>query len=106
MSGLTTLAALVALSTGVGLVWVCIVGMTRARDAFDRPHFPGAAVLVGPPAVALALTFAEGWSPTSIRAWLIFAVLLLTNGILAHATSRAEWLQRRSETEQPNEARG
>jgi monovalent cation/proton antiporter MnhG/PhaG subunit len=90
----------------VGLLWICIVGLTRARDAFDRLHYPGAAVLAGPPAVALALNLSEGWSPIAIRAWLIFAVLLLTNGILAHATARAEWLRRRAEAERSNGAEG
>ena len=106
MSGLMTLASIFALSAAVGLVWICIVGLTRARDAFDRLHYPGAAVLVGPPAVALALNLSEGWSPTAIRAWLIFAVLLLTNGILAHATARAEWLRRRAEAERTDGAKG
>jgi multisubunit Na+/H+ antiporter MnhG subunit len=106
MSGLTTMASIVALWTAIGLVWVCIVGMTRARDAFDRLHYPGAAVVVGFPGIGLALVLAEGWSPTAIRAWLILAILLVTNGIMAHATAHAERLRRRSESAEAGEARG
>ena len=94
MSGV---ASLVLLAAGVLLVWVCVLGMLRARDAFARLHFPGAAVMVGPPAAAGAILLAEGLSPTAIRGCLIFVVLLLMNGIIAHATARAEWLRRGGE---------
>lgn len=96
MSGLAGSAAAVLLAAGVAGVWICVVGMLRAGDAFDRLHLPGAGALVGPPAVAGALLLAEGASPTSLRALLIFGVLFLTGGIVTHATARAEWLRRRS----------
>jgi multisubunit Na+/H+ antiporter MnhG subunit len=104
MSDFAIGVSIVLLATAVGLVWVCVVAMLRTADAFARLHFPGAAVLVGPPAAAVALNMAEGLTATSARAWLIFAVLLLTNGILAHA--RTEWLRRRSDAERSDEARG
>lgn len=106
MSAIASALAWLVLATAVVLVWVCIVGMLRAQDAFARLHFPGAAVLVGAPGVALALSIAEGLSPTATRAWLISALLILTNGILTHATARAEWLRRRYESEAAGEEEG
>ena len=102
MSGLAGSAAMVLLAAGVAGLWICVVGMLRARDAFDRLHLPGAAALVGPPAVAGAILLAEGASPTSLRALLIFAVLFLTGGIVTHATARAEWLRREAAGEAPD----
>lgn len=102
MSVITTIISSLALALAVALVWVCLVGMIRAGGAFERLHFPGAAVLVGGPAIALALSVSAGWS-TSLRASLISALLVLTNGILTHATARAEWLRRGSEGETPDE---
>jgi monovalent cation/proton antiporter MnhG/PhaG subunit len=96
MSGLAGSAAMLLLAAGVAGIWICVVGMLRAGDAFDRLHLPGAATMAGPPAIAGAILIAEGASGTSLRALLIFAVLFLTGGIVTHATARAEWLRRRS----------
>jgi multisubunit Na+/H+ antiporter MnhG subunit len=87
-------AAIVVLASSVGLVGHCVLGLVRAKDAFDRLHFPGAAALVGAPGVAAALGLAGAPAPIAIRAWLISAVLVFTGGILTHATARAEWFRR------------
>ncbi len=99
MSGAASAVASVLLAISVGLIGFCVLGIVRAKDAFSRLHFPGAAILAGLPGIALALTIAEGLSPISVRAWLIFALLVATNGIQAHATARAELLRRQAEHE-------
>jgi len=92
MNGWTIAAALVLIS-GVAVVWLCVVGLLRGRDAFDRLHFPGPAALVGPLAIAVAFTMAQATSTAILRAWLIAAILIPTSGVLAHATARAEYLR-------------
>lgn len=93
LNGIAGPTSSLLLATAVGLFWVGVVGMLRAGDAFARLHLPGAAVLVAAPTVAAALSLTEGLSPTTIRAWLIAVVLVASNGVLTHATARAEWLR-------------
>lgn len=106
MSGAAGVVSSLLLAISVGLIGLCVVGMVRAKDAFSRLHFPGAAILAGLPGIALALTIADGMSPTTVRAWLIFALLVATNGIQAHATARAELIRRRSDDERSRDEEG
>jgi multisubunit Na+/H+ antiporter MnhG subunit len=87
--------AIVVLASSVGPVALCVLGLVRAKDAFDRLHFPGAAALVGAPGVAAALGLAGAPAPIVIRDWLITIVLVVTGGIVTHAIARAEWFRRR-----------
>jgi multisubunit Na+/H+ antiporter MnhG subunit len=84
--------------TAVRLVWIRILGMIWARDVIESLHRSGATVLVGAPPLAVAVSITNDWS-TSLRAWLITAVLVPTNIVLAHATACAEWLRRHCESE-------
>jgi monovalent cation/proton antiporter MnhG/PhaG subunit len=92
MNGWTIAAALVLFS-GVTVVWLCVVGLLRGRDAFDRLHFPGPAALFGPLAIAVAFSITQAQGTAVLRAWLIAALLIPTSGVLAHATARAEFLR-------------
>ncbi len=98
MNGSTIAAALVLMS-GVVVVWLCVVGLVRCHDAFDRLHFPGPAALLGPVSLAVAFSITEGWDASTLRAWLIAAILIPTSGVLAHATARAEFLRRQGSSD-------
>jgi len=89
----STLAAAVVLMSGVVVVWLCVVGLVRSQNPFDRLHFPGPAALFGPIALAVAFSITEGGDASTLRAWLIAAILIPTSGVLAHATARAEFLR-------------
>lgn len=106
MSGIAGSAAVAVLVASVAMVCLCVVGLIRASDAFDRLHFPGAAALVGAPGVAMALSISRGPSGIGSRAWLITVLLVFTSGILTHATARAEWLRRRGDDVEMDEEEG
>ncbi len=89
----STLTVAIVLIVGVMVVWLCVLGLVRSRNAFDRLHFPGPAALLGSIALAVAFSITEAGDGTIIRAGLIAAILIPTSGVLAHATARAEFLR-------------
>ena len=105
MSG-RTLASALALAAGIGLTWVAVIGLLRSKDAFDRLHFPGLASICGPLALAVSMVFAGVDGTSTLRAWLIAAILIPTGGVLSHAIARAEWLRRESRSESNSDREG
>ena len=83
------------------LVWLCVaielaccVGLVAVRSAIDRLHFAGAATVVGPALVAVAVCVEEG--------------LFTSSGLNALATARAIRLRERGtlESTRPERERG
>lgn len=93
MSRVGWILAMVLLAASVVVVWACIIGLVRSRGPFDRLHFAGAASLLGPSGVALAILFAGAPAASAVRGLLIAAILGASSSLVTHATARAEWLR-------------
>jgi multicomponent Na+:H+ antiporter subunit G len=87
----------VLVAAGVAAELLCCLGLTLARDGFDRLHFTGAGTTVPPLLIAAGVVVEEGLNQASINALLVAGLLLLLNPILVHATARAGRLTRAGE---------
>ena len=58
-------------------------------NVFDRLHYTAPATTIGAFAIALSIVVEEGWSAASVKALIVFVLLLVTNPVLTHATARA-----------------
>jgi multisubunit Na+/H+ antiporter MnhG subunit len=93
MSRVAFVVAMILLAASVVVVWVCIVGLVRSRGPLDRLHFAGAASLLGPAGLAMAILMAGAPAASIVRGVLIAAILGAGGGLITHATARAEWLR-------------
>jgi multisubunit Na+/H+ antiporter MnhG subunit len=82
------------LVAGTGVLALAVLGLLIARDVFDRLHLIAPAGVLGAQLACAAVVVNEGWSPSSLHAVMIGAVLLLTNPVLTHATALAARLRR------------
>lgn len=82
----------VVLGLGVLLELAAVAGTVAMRDAYERIHYSGPAIL-GAVAIAAAVLIASGPSAISIQAILVAAFVLVTSPALSHFTARAirEW---------------
>lgn len=103
MSRAAFVVAMIVLAASVAVVWVCIVGLLRSRTPYDRLHFAGAASLIAPAGVALAIALAGGAAPSAVRGVLIALLLAASGGLTTHATARAEWLRTEGESRRRDE---
>lgn len=104
MSHVAFVVAMVVLAASVAVAWICVVGLLRSRTPYDRLHFAGAASLVAPAGVALAIVLAGGATPSAVRGVLIAVLLAASGGLTTHATARAEWLRTKGESCRRDEA--
>lgn len=66
------------------------LGILSARASFDRLHYVGAAAIVAPVPVAVAIVVENGiTAQMSVETLLIVLVLLATNPVATHALARA-----------------
>jgi monovalent cation/proton antiporter MnhG/PhaG subunit len=59
------------------------------RDLFERLHYLSSVTTISTFALLMAILIKEGWGQATIKAILVFIVLLLVNAVLSHATARA-----------------
>jgi monovalent cation/proton antiporter MnhG/PhaG subunit len=79
----------VLLGLGVLVTLICCVGVLAMPNVFDRLHYTAPATTVGAFAIALSIVVEEGRSAASVKALIVFVLLLVTNPVLSHATARA-----------------
>jgi multicomponent Na+:H+ antiporter subunit G len=77
------------LAFGVGIELLCCLGLWAMRRTFDRLHYVGPAVVLGTPALVVAVVIEEGFSSAGAKAVVIAVVLLLSGSVVTHATARA-----------------
>ena len=77
------------LVAAVIVAMVSSVGVLKAHTAYDRLHYVGAASVLCPILVALAVIVNDGLSQSSIKAVLVMVTLMATSPVLTHATARA-----------------
>lgn len=78
------------LAFAVGIEVLCCVGVAALRDAFDRLHYLGPAIIFAPSAVAAAVAVEDGFATQAgIKTAVIAAIFLITSPILSYATARA-----------------
>lgn len=78
------------LAVAVVVEILCCVGVASMRDAFDRLHYLGPAVIIGPGAVAAAVAIQDGFlTQAGIKTAVIAAIFIITSPILSYATARA-----------------
>jgi monovalent cation/proton antiporter MnhG/PhaG subunit len=85
----TGVAANVLLAIGVLATLLSCIGILVMPNVFDRLHYTSPATTVGAFAISLAIVVEEGWHAASVKSMLVFALLLVTNPVLTHATARA-----------------
>lgn len=83
-----TIAVAVLLFLGVAIELLCVVGMLTMENVFARLHFL-APTLLGVGAIVSAIILEQGSSQLSVKAALIWALLVLTGPVVGHATARA-----------------
>jgi multicomponent Na+:H+ antiporter subunit G len=91
----------VALALAVVVALASSMGVLLMRTPYDRLHYVGAASLLCPPLVAIAITLENGLSQASIKAILVALILMLTSPVLAHATLRAGVVRERQSLDVP-----
>jgi multicomponent Na+:H+ antiporter subunit G len=79
----------VLLGLGVLVTLISCVGVLAMPNVFDRLHYTAPATTIGAFAIALSIVVEEGWSAASVKALIVFLLLLVTNPVLSHATARA-----------------
>jgi multicomponent Na+:H+ antiporter subunit G len=79
----------VLLGLGVLVTLISCVGVLAMPNVFDRLHYTAPATTIGAFAIALSIVVEEGWSAASVKALVVFLLLLVTNPVLSHATARA-----------------
>ena len=77
------------LAVGVGIELACCVGVLVMRNLYDKLHYTAPATTVGSLAIAAAIVVQESFTQAGIKAILVFAIMLVTNPVLTHATARA-----------------
>jgi multicomponent Na+:H+ antiporter subunit G len=87
------IAAAALLIVGVGVELMCCLGLLIMDDFYDRLHFLGPAVTVGPAAIAAAVVLQEALSTAGIKALLIAATLAATGPVLTHVAARVARLR-------------
>lgn len=105
--------AYVLLGIGIAAVLLSCVGVLVMPNVFDKLHFTSPASTVGALAIALAVVVKEGWSPSSLKAMLVFLLLAITSPVITHATARAarirqfgHWVALKAEVVDEPEANG
>ncbi|HJS88009.1 MAG TPA: monovalent cation/H(+) antiporter subunit G [Acetobacteraceae bacterium] len=69
---------------------LCCLGIAFMRDAFDRLHYLGPAIIFPPCAIAAAIAVQDGLlTQAGIKAIVSAATFLITSPILSYATARA-----------------
>lgn len=91
-----TLAVDGLLLLGVGIQWLCALGMLVFRGPFERLHLLGPANGVGALAVVLAVALDTPAKGGGVKALVVGAVLLVTSPVLSHAVARAATLRERA----------
>jgi monovalent cation/proton antiporter MnhG/PhaG subunit len=77
------------LAGGIAIELLCCLGMLRARNAYDRLHYLGAASTLGAALVCAAVLVNEGFDQAGDKAVLLAAILAVCGPVLTHATARA-----------------
>ncbi len=99
----------VLLAVAVGSVLFACAGLLVMRDVYERLHYLAAPGTVGVTALAGAVLVEEGLGQAAVEAFVVAAVVVLSNAILTHATARAARIRQfgtwRVEP-QPGEGRG
>ena len=99
------------LALGVAVTLLSCLGVLVMPNVFDRLHYTAPASTVGALGIALSIVVEEGWAAASVKAMLIFVLLVTTNPVLTHATARAarvrqfgHWVALRAERVEDPEA--
>jgi monovalent cation/proton antiporter MnhG/PhaG subunit len=77
------------LAIGAAACAFTVIGLLRARGAYQRLHYSSVSATVGIAAIIAALLVREGGSQLGIKSILAGIVVVLMNPVLAHATARA-----------------
>jgi multisubunit Na+/H+ antiporter MnhG subunit len=81
-------AVIVALVVGVGAQVLGCTGVALMRNAFDRLHYTGLAIVAGV-ALAVAVLAREGFSFVADKGLMLAGVVALTSPVIMQAIGRA-----------------
>jgi monovalent cation/proton antiporter MnhG/PhaG subunit len=83
------LAIEVLLWIAVVSIAVSVLGMLLMKDFFEKLHYMGTVAAISAGCILAAVCLQEGWGQAAIKTILVFAIGLLMNAVLTHATARA-----------------
>ena len=86
---MTDLAIGTLLALAVAIELACALGVLLMPTALDRLHFLGPATIMPPLAVACAIWLRHGADQASIKATLLFILVVITGPVLSHVMARA-----------------
>ncbi|MGZ3457473.1 MAG: cation:proton antiporter [Archangium sp.] len=81
---------------GVGIQWVCALGLLVLRGPFERLHLLGPSSGLGAVALGVAVALDTQATQGGLKALLVMLVLLVTGPVLTHAIGRAATLRERA----------
>ncbi|MGH8141972.1 MAG: monovalent cation/H(+) antiporter subunit G [Steroidobacteraceae bacterium] len=90
-----TVAVRVLLALALCCAWLGMIAFARLRTPLERMHVVTFVNLTSGSAVVLAVWLADGASARAWKCLLIWAVMLLSGALLAHASGRALLLRER-----------
>jgi multisubunit Na+/H+ antiporter MnhG subunit len=79
----------VLLGTVIVSCWLGVIGMWRMRTPVQALHYLALPATAGGAALVVSIFVQSGNSQIAWKAVLIWAVMLATNSVVAHATARA-----------------
>lgn len=92
-----TLAGIVLMGIGVGLVFVGSLGMLRFSDVYSRLQASGVSDNAGLGLILLGLVLHSGWNWHDLTLLFLLALVLITNPIVTHSIARSAFVQRHGE---------
>ncbi|MBJ6726108.1 monovalent cation/H(+) antiporter subunit G [Geomesophilobacter sediminis] len=95
MNGLAAaeLLADLLLVMAAALALLCALGLLVMEGFHDKLHYL-APIVLATAAVVLAVFLQEGLNPSSIKALLVFLVVMISNPVLTYAAARADHLRK------------
>jgi multicomponent Na+:H+ antiporter subunit G len=88
------LLVILFLTLGSFLILVASIGVVRFPDFYTRMHAAGKADTLGQSLIFLALIIYDGFSPLSLKLFLIIILFYLINPAATHFVAQAAYLAR------------
>ena len=92
-----TLAGMVLMGIGVGLVFIGSLGMLRFGDVYSRLQASGVSDNAGLGLILLGLILHSGWNRHDLTLRFLLVLILITNPIVTHSIARSAFVQRHRE---------
>ncbi|WP_162604876.1 cation:proton antiporter [Geomonas ferrireducens] len=81
-------------------------GVAVMKGVYAKLHYLSPPAVLAAGAMATAITIQEGMSAPTIKAWLVFAVMVVGNPVITFAAARAHYLREAKDVKKPTDDQG